>query len=58
MTSEIRYSRMLGEDYACIDGVLYGPCSNSSCYGVCEDMGGCGDDDGLGWVTAEEFYVD
>lgn len=31
-----------GEDTACIDGTLYGPCSSEHCGGVCEYVGACG----------------
>lgn len=38
--------------YRCLNGLIYGPCSNEDCYGVCADdygncksLEGCCDDD-------------
>jgi hypothetical protein len=30
-----------GEQTACIDGAVYGPCDHPSCGGVCDHQGDC-----------------
>lgn len=30
------------DDYACIAGIVYGPCESDHCGGVCENVGSCG----------------
>lgn len=41
-----------GGDYACLNGLIYGPCGHENCYGVCDDthgvcksLPGCCDDE-------------
>lgn len=32
----------LNGDYRCLNGLIYGPCSDEMCYGVCaDDYGNC-----------------
>lgn len=36
----------LGGDYACLNGLIYGPCGDENCTGVCDDTHGtCAADD-------------
>jgi hypothetical protein len=30
----------LGGEYMCINGLIYGPCPEPNCFGVCEDNAG------------------
>lgn len=62
MTAEVVWcpcGHAVGGDYACLNGLIYGPCGHENCYGACVDVGDCkalagccdDDDDGptLGW---------